>query len=95
MRCGARKAMGKAKGNDRPIILEGVVREALRNYFRVEIFPDGREPGHPLHPATYVLAYPCGQIRYHKIRIVPGDRVTVAVSRHDYSRGRIMFRAKE
>lgn len=77
---------------DRPIILEGIVRDALKDYFRVEIFPDGREPNLSV-PKVHVLAYPSGRIRCNKIKLVPGDRVTVAVSKYDFTKGRITYRS--
>ena len=35
-----------------------------------------------------------GKVRRHRIRVVLGDRVTVAVSPYDPTRGLIVFRAK-
>jgi translation initiation factor IF-1 len=78
---------------DRPIILEGVVTDALKDFFKVEIFPNGREPD-KFAQKVHILAYPCGRIRCNKIKVVPGDRVTVAVSTHDFTKGRIIYRSK-
>jgi translation initiation factor IF-1 len=86
--------MAGKTSKDRPIILEGVVREALKNFFKVEIFPDGREPDR-FASKVHVLAYPSGRLRCNKIKVVPGDRVTVAVSKHDYTKGRITYRSKD
>lgn len=41
-----------------------------------------------------VIAHLCGKMREHRIRVVMGDRVKVAVSPYDLSRGRITFRHK-
>ena len=66
------------------IELEGTVTEALAGgKFRVEV--DG---GH------LVLAHLSGKMRKHRIRVVLGDRVLVAVSPYDLTRGRIIYRAR-
>ena len=41
-----------------------------------------------------VLGYISGKMRRNYIRILPGDTVTVEISRYDLSKGRITFRAK-
>jgi len=41
-----------------------------------------------------VLAHLAGKMRKYRIRIVLGDRVRVAVSPYDPSRGRIVYRVK-
>ena len=71
------------------IELEGVVSEALRGNFMVEI-PAKTAGGTP----HKVLAHLAGKMRKNFIKIVPGDRVTVVVSPYDITRGRITFRAK-
>lgn len=43
---------------------------------------------------TEVKAHLAGKLRRFHIRVVLGDRVTVAVSPYDLSRGRIVFRHK-
>lgn len=40
-----------------------------------------------------LLAHLAGRLRRNRIRIVLGDRVTVAVSAYDPKRGRIVYRA--
>ena len=66
------------------IELEGVVAEVLPSaMFRVDL-----DNGHRL------LATTAGKMRRYRIRILAGDRVTVAVSPYDLSRGRITFRHK-
>lgn len=66
------------------IEVQGVVKEALPNtQFRVEL-----QNGH------VILAHLSGKMRKHFIRIVPGDKVTVALSPYDLTRGRIIFRER-
>ena len=66
------------------IEIEGTVRESLPNtMFRVEL-----QNGHR------VLAHLSGKMRKHYIRIVPGDRVKVALSPYDLNRGRIIYRER-
>jgi len=66
------------------IEIEGVVSEILPStMFRVDL-----DNGHKL------LATAAGKMRRFRIRILAGDRVTVAVSPYDLSRGRITFRHK-
>jgi translation initiation factor IF-1 len=43
---------------------------------------------------TNVHAHLAGKLRRFRIRVVLGDRVTVAVSPYDLSKGRITFRHK-
>jgi translation initiation factor IF-1 len=64
---------------------EGTVIEVLRNSnFRVRLNND-----------HVLLATPAGKMRKFRIRILAGDRVTVAVSPYDLNRGRITFRHKK
>jgi len=66
------------------IEVEGVVTKALSNAkFSVEI-----ENGY------IVTAYPAGKMRKFFIKILPGDKVTVALSPYDLGKGRITFRHK-
>lgn len=66
------------------IEMEGIVAEVLPSaMFRVDL-----ENGHRL------LATAAGKMRKFRIRILAGDRVTVAVSPYDLARGRITFRHK-
>jgi translation initiation factor IF-1 len=69
---------------DDAIEVEGTVLEPLPNaMFRVQL-----ENGHK------VLAHVSGKMRMHFIRILPGDKVKVALSPYDLTRGRITYRAK-
>jgi translation initiation factor IF-1 len=64
------------------IEMEGVVQEVLPNtQFRVE-----------LSNGVNVLAYTAGKMRKNRIRILPGDRVTLEISPYDLSKARISFR---
>jgi len=66
------------------IEVEGNVSDQLPNAtFRVEL-----ANGH------MVLAHTSGKMRKFRIRIMPGDRVIVALSPYDLSRGRIVYRYK-
>jgi translation initiation factor IF-1 len=66
------------------IEVDGVVVDPLPNaMFNVEL-----ENGH------MVLAHVSGKIRMNFIRILPGDKVTVALSPYDLKRGRIIYRYK-
>jgi len=66
------------------IEIEGKVEELLRNStFRVTC-----SNGHS------VLATIAGKMRKFRIRVLAGDRVTLALSPYDLTRGRIIFRHK-
>ncbi len=63
---------------------DGTVRESLGNaMFRVEL-----ENGH------VITAHISGKMRMHYIKILPGDRVKLAMSPYDLTKGRITFRYK-
>ncbi|GAB4113906.1 MAG: translation initiation factor IF-1 [Candidatus Caldatribacteriota bacterium] len=64
------------------IEMQGKVVQALPNAtFRVEL-----ENGYT------ILAHISGKIRMHFIRILPGDKVKVAISPYDLTQGRIIYR---
>ena len=66
------------------IEIEGVVLEKLPNaMFKVEI-----EGGH------IVLSHISGKLRMNYIKILPGDKVTLALSPYDLTKGRIIWRDK-
>jgi len=70
--------------SDDLIEIEGVIKE---------VYPGGSflvetEAG------TNVSAHLAGKLRRYRIRVVLGDKVTVAVSPYDLSKGRITFRHK-
>ncbi|KAG6770630.1 translation initiation factor IF-1 [Populus alba x Populus x berolinensis] len=63
---------------------EGSVTESLPNgMFRVLL--DNKD---------LIIGYISGKIRKNFVRILPGDRVKVEVSRYDSSRGRIVYRLR-
>ncbi|BER92796.1 MAG: translation initiation factor [Candidatus Atribacteria bacterium] len=73
-----------AKSKDDVIEVVGTVVEPLPNaMFRVEL-ENGRK----------ILAHISGKMRMHYIRILPGDKVTVQISKYDPTRGRIVYRHK-
>jgi translation initiation factor IF-1 len=41
-----------------------------------------------------VLCHLAGKLRMFRIKILPGDRVTVEMSEYDQKRGRIVYRGK-
>ena len=66
------------------LVKTGEVTEALPSVqFRVKL-EDGKE----------VMAYLSGKLRMFKIRILPGDKVTVELSPYDKTKGRITYRNK-
>ena len=70
------------KARDDVIEVDGKVVEQLRNaVFRVDIGNDNQ-----------VLAHTAGKMRKFRIRIMPGDKVVVALSPYDLTRGRIVYR---
>ncbi len=66
------------------IEVQGTILENLPNaMFKVE-----------LENGQTILAYVSGKMRMHFIKILPGDKVTVALSPYDLSKGRITYRFK-
>jgi translation initiation factor IF-1 len=62
--------------------LEGEVVEAFRNgMYKIQL-----DNGHE------TLGYTAGKMRRYRIRILPGDRVTIELSAYDLTRGRITYR---
>lgn len=76
------------KKKEDALVIEGVVVEALKGKFRVQMLTDGEATGHE------ILAHLAGKLRKNMIKIVVGDRVQVEVSPYDFSRGRITYRTK-
>lgn len=70
---------------DKDIIeVEGEVTELLPNTkFRVKL-PNGHK----------IIAHISGKMRMHFIKILPGDKVVVEISKYDVEKGRITFRSK-
>jgi translation initiation factor IF-1 len=70
--------------NKKGLQKRGVVLEALPStLFKVEL-EDGKE----------VLAHLAGKLRIFRIKILPGDKVTVETNPYDEKRGRIVYRGK-
>ncbi|MBT3235032.1 MAG: translation initiation factor IF-1 [Bdellovibrionales bacterium] len=70
--------------NNEVIEVEGEVLELLPNTkFRVKL-PNGHE----------IIAHISGRMRMHFIKILPGDKVLVEISRYDLKKGRITYRSK-
>ena len=70
--------------NDESIEIEGEVTELLPNTkFKVKL-PNGHK----------IIAHISGKMRMHFIKILPGDKVLVEVSRYDLNKGRIIYRSK-
>ena len=66
------------------IEVEGEVLELLQNTrFRVKL-PNGH----------VVLAHISGKMRMNFIKILPGDKVVIEISKYDLDKGRIIFRSK-
>ena len=66
------------------IEMQGTILETLPNtMFRVAL-----ENGH------VVIAHISGKMRKNYIRILTGDKVTVALTPYDLSKGRIVFRSR-
>jgi translation initiation factor IF-1 len=65
--------------------VDGIVVEVLPNAaFKVKLEND-----------VVIDAHVSGKIRMNYIRILPGDRVTLAISPYDMTRGRIIYRYKK
>ena len=62
--------------------VNGVVAEALPNTQFKVVLDDGRE----------ILAHLAGKMRLYRIRVMPGDKVKLAMSPYDTGKGRIIFR---
>lgn len=64
--------------------VQGQVMEALPSlHFRVKL-DNNKE----------ILAHLAGKLRLYRIRVLPGDKVTVELSPYDEHRGRIVYRGK-
>lgn len=62
----------------------GQVIEALPSlHFKVKL-DDGKE----------VFAHLAGKLRLHRIKILPGDKVTLEMNSYDDTKGRIVYRGK-
>ncbi|KAJ7948649.1 translation initiation factor IF-1, chloroplastic [Quillaja saponaria] len=72
------------KSSEQKWVHEGLITESLPNgMFRVR-----------LDNEDLILGYVSGKIRKNFVRILPGDRVKVEVSRYDSTKGRIIYRLR-
>ena len=76
--------LGDGAGVKKNIKAEGRVIEALPNAFFKVVLGDGRE----------VIGFLSGKMRLNRIKILPGDRVTMEMTEYDLSKGRIVYRLK-
>ena len=63
---------------------EGRVIEALPNAFFKVVLDDGNQ----------VTGFLSGKMRLNRIKILPGDKVTLEMTEYDMSKGRIVYRLK-
>jgi translation initiation factor IF-1 len=63
-------------------VLDGEVMEAFRSGMYKILLDNGHE----------TLGYTAGKMRRYRIKILPGDRITVELSPYDLARGRIVYR---
>ena len=67
----------------------GIVTEALPNTtFRVKLVDENV-------PKKEILAHISGRMRINRIKILPGDKVTIELTPYDLTKGRIIFRHKD
>jgi translation initiation factor IF-1 len=62
--------------------MDGEVMEAFRSGMYKVLLDNGHE----------TLGYTAGKMRRYRIKILPGDRITVELSPYDLARGRIVYR---
>lgn len=73
-----------SNGKEEMIEVEGVVTELLPNTkFRVKL-PNGHQ----------IIAHISGKMRRFFIKILPGDKVRVEMTKYDLTKGRIIYRSK-
>ena len=65
--------------------MEGVVSEVLPDTRFLIALSNGFD----------IIAYMCGKMRKHRIRILAGDKVSVELTPYDLTKGRITFRHKD
>ncbi|MCR4326543.1 MAG: translation initiation factor IF-1 [Candidatus Roizmanbacteria bacterium] len=70
------------------VVLEGEIVENLPNtQFRVRV-----DSTAAVLAGNILLCYLKGRMRKNYIKVMPGDRVRIEVSKYDTQRGRIIFR---
>lgn len=71
--------------------VEGEVLETLPNVlFRVKITKTQQE--YPNLEGNIILCHLSGKMRRYFIKVMPGDRVAVEMTRYDLGKGRIVYR---
>jgi len=73
-----------SKQKEEPLELEGVVVEAVKGAFKIQVE----------NVTNLILCKLGGKLRKHFIKVVPGDKVTIEVSPYDLTKGRITYRQK-
>lgn len=64
------------------IVIQGVVQELLPGgTFKIK-----------LESGQNIFGYLAGKMRLHRIKLLPGDTVKVALSPYDLTKGRIVYR---
>ncbi|MDR3110173.1 MAG: translation initiation factor IF-1 [Planctomycetaceae bacterium] len=76
--------MSDGKVKEDSVEMQGTVIEEVRGAFRVKLDVNDH----------IILCRLAGKMRKFRIRVVPGDHVTVEVSPYDMTRGRITYREK-
>jgi translation initiation factor IF-1 len=79
---GSRKTGADKQQKMHKLYFEAEIEKALPNTKFLVTCENGME----------VLAHLAGKMRRHRIRVLPGDKVTVEVSAYDPTRGRITYR---
>ncbi len=74
---------------------EGRVIEALPNAFFKVVLDDGPASAQGSGEAKKeVIGFLSGKMRLNRIKILPGDKVTLEMSEYDQGKGRIVYRLK-
>jgi translation initiation factor IF-1 len=81
---GQNTPQGGSNQGQKMIKVEGRVIEALPNAFFKVVLADGAE----------VTGFLSGKMRLNRIKILPGDRVTMEMTPYDMTKGRIVYRLK-
>lgn len=72
--------------------VQGIIAESLPNaMFRVKVNDDAPEE----YASRLLLCTLSGKMRLYRIRVMPGDEVTVEITPYDKDRGRITFRKRD
>jgi translation initiation factor IF-1 len=77
--------------NNQNLEVQGEIVESLPNtMFRVKLAADAPDE----FASRTLLCTLSGRMRMYRIRVMPGDEVTVEVTPYDKDRGRITFRKR-